>query len=857
MLLRGWARRGKPKHVPGKPEEMTKVSRDGFVFSVRSSYLCALWTKKIKTYKHKSTMKNRIAALLCASMLCLLLPLGVRAQGGMSDEQVLEYAKQAQQSGKNSSQITKELLAKGVTREQAVRVKALYEQENATSTPGGGFADESIRTRNNEAEEISQTANVDEVLGEGGLQDVERREDRIFGRNIFNSRGLTFEPSSNLATPPDYRLGPGDEIVIDIWGASQNVLRERISPEGTISVAELGPISISGKTVQETEVFLKRELSRIYADSSNQIRVTLGGARTVQVNVMGEVVTPGTYSLSAFSTVFHALYCAGGVSDLGTLRNVQVVRGGKKIASVDVYDFILNGNTSGDIRLDEGDVVIVPTLGSVVKISGNVKRPMRYEMLSTESLATLIEYAGGFSSNAYTGNLTVVRRNGKEYEVNTVDEAGYSSYLLQDGDNVNVEDILNRFSNRLEVRGAVYRPGVYELGSDVSTVSDLVRKAEGLMDDAFLGRSVLYRTRDDLTREVVQVDIEGIMSGRVRDVELQKEDVLYIPSIHDLEDLGAVSIKGQVAHPGEYPFAENMTLEDLIIGAGGLLEGASTARVDVARRIKDPKGVEIPETQVESFTLELQDGFLVQGGGEFYLQAYDQVNVRRSPAYVPQKFVSVSGEVLYEGNHPLKSKNYRLSELIEDAGGLTPYAYSRGAWLSRRAAPEEKAQMRTLMEALGQSLGEEMLDSLGVEVEGSYRVGIDLEAALANPGGEEDMILREGDAITVPEMVGTVRIVGAVLFPNVVRYNSDDTVKRYISQAGGYAKGARKRKQFVCYANGQVDRLRRRGQIEPGCEIVVPKREKRGEATLGNTLSYASAFGSLATMAATIGNLLK
>lgn len=775
----------------------------------------------------------------------------------MSDEQVLEYAKQAQQAGKNSSQITKELLAKGVTREQAVRVKALYEQENATSTPGGGFADESIRTRNNEAEEISQTANVDEVLGEGGLQDVERREDRIFGRNIFNSRGLTFEPSSNLATPPDYRLGPGDEIVIDIWGASQNVLRERISPEGTISVAELGPISISGKTVQETEVFLKRELSRIYADSSNQIRVTLGGARTVQVNVMGEVVTPGTYSLSAFSTVFHALYCAGGVSDLGTLRNVQVVRGGKKIASVDVYDFILNGNTSGDIRLDEGDVVIVPTLGSVVKISGNVKRPMRYEMLSTESLATLIEYAGGFSSNAYTGNLTVVRRNGKEYEVNTVGEAGYSSYLLQDGDNVNVEDILNRFSNRLEVRGAVYRPGVYELGPDVSTVSDLVRKAEGLMDDAFLGRSVLYRTRDDLTREVVQVDIEGIMSGRVRDVELQKEDVLYIPSIHDLEDLGAVSIKGQVAHPGEYPFAENMTLEDLIIGAGGLLEGASTARVDVARRIKDPKGVEIPETQVESFTLELQDGFLVQGGGEFYLQAYDQVNVRRSPAYAPQKFVSVSGEVLYEGNHPLKSKNYRMSELIEDAGGLTPYAYSRGAWLSRRATPEEKAQMRTIMEALGQSLGEEMLDSLGIEVGGSYRVGIDLEAALANPGGEEDMILREGDAITVPEMVGTVRIVGAVLFPNVVRYNPDDTVKRYISQAGGYAKGARKRKHFICYANGQVDRLRRRGQIEPGCEIVVPKREKRGEATLGNTLSYASAFGSLATMAATIGNLLK
>ena len=775
------------------------------------------------------------------------------AQSGMTDQQVLEYAKDGVKQGKDQRTIATELARRGVTREQAERVKKLYEQQtNTDSNNLTGTAKAEARLREQTQEDSST------MLDEKPQAQEVAQQDAVFGRNIFNTRNLTFEPNVNIATPPNYRLGPGDEVVIDIWGASQNTIRQQISPDGTINLEQLGPVFLSGMSIERAQQYLTDELRKIYSDQSNQIRVTLGNTRTIQINVMGEVVQPGTYALSAFSTVFHALYRAGGVSGIGSLRNVKVSRGGQIVATVDVYQFIMQGKTRDDIRLEEGDVIIVPAYDALVQITGNVKRPMRYEMKKDETLSTLLKYAGGFTSDAYTKSLRIVRQNGKEYQVNTVDDTDYSVCKMHDGDVVTAEAILDRFTNKLEVRGAVYRPGIYELGGKLNTVRELVEKADGLMADAFTGRAVLYRERENKTREVKQIDIRAIMDGTQPDIPLQKNDVLYIPSIHDLEDLGNVQIYGEVAHPGDYPYADNMTLEDLVITAGGLRESASVVRVDVARRIKDPKSTESSATIGQTFSFGLKDGFVVDGEPGFTLQPYDQVFVRRSPGYSAQQNVTVSGEVLYGGTYALTTKSERISSVIAKAGGATPFAYVKGAKLTRVANEEEIKRMQDVVNLLRRQVSEEMMDSLGINVQSTFTVGIDLEAALANPGSDADIVLREGDVITVPEYNNTVKIDGAVMMPNTVSFKKGESVKYYISQAGGYGQNAKKSKKFIIYMNGQIAEVKGSGksQIEPGCEIIVPSKRKR-QFNLGNVVGLASSITSLGTMAAAIAALVK
>lgn len=775
------------------------------------------------------------------------------AQSGMTDQQVLEYAKDGVKQGKDQRTIATELARRGVTREQAERVKKLYEQQtNTDSNNLTGTAKAEARLREQTQEDNST------MLDEKPQAQEVAQQDAVFGRNIFNTRNLTFEPNVNIATPPNYRLGPGDEVVIDIWGASQNTIRQQISPDGTINLEQLGPVFLSGMTVDRAQQYLTDELRKIYSDQSNQIRVTLGNTRTIQINVMGEVVQPGTYALSAFSTVFHALYRAGGVSNIGSLRNVKVSRGGKIVATVDVYQFIMQGKTRDDIRLEEGDVIIVPAYDALVQITGNVKRPMRYEMKKGETLSTLLKYAGGFTSDAYTKSLRIVRQNGKEYQVNTVDDTDYSVCKMHDGDVVTAEAILDRFTNKLEVRGAVYRPGIYELGGKLNTVRELVEKADGLMADAFTGRAVLYRERENKTREVKQIDIRAIMDGTQPDIPLQKNDVLYIPSIHDLEDLGNVQIYGEVAHPGDYPYADNMTLEDLVITAGGLRESASVVRVDVARRIKDPKSTESSATIGQTFSFGLKDGFVVDGEPGFTLQPYDQVFVRRSPGYSAQQNVTVNGEVLYGGTYALTTKSERISSVIAKAGGATPFAYVKGAKLTRVANEEEIRRMQDVVTLLRRQVGDAMIDSLGITVQRTFTVGIDLEAALANPGSDADIVLREGDVISVPEYNNTVKIDGAVMMPNTVSFKKGENVKYYISQAGGYGQNAKKSKKFIIYMNGQIAEVKGSGksQIEPGCEIIVPSKRKK-QINIGNVIGLASSITSLGTMAAAIAALVK
>ena len=724
----------------------------------------------------------------------------------MSDSQVLEYVKDGIKQGKEQKQLASELARKGVTKEQAVRVKQLYEQQNnvnASNATGTDVNESRLR------EEMKENTS-DMLEDHPSTQDL-ARGNQVFGRNIFNTRNLTFEPSVNIATPLNYHLGPGDEVIIDIWGASQNTIRQQISPDGTINIQKIGPVNLNGLTIAEANDYLKKTLNKIYNglnnanDPTSDIRLTLGSIRTIQINVMGEVVQPGTYSLSSFATVFHALYRAGGVSDIGSLRNVQLVRNGKNIATIDVYQFIMKGNIQDDVRLQEGDVVIVPAYDVLVKI-----------------------------------------------------DLDYSVYKMRNGDVVTAEAILNRFINKLEIRGAVYRPGIYQLNGKLNTVRELVNEAQGLTGDAFLNRAVLYRQREDLTTEVVPVDIKTIMDGTSQNIILMKNDILYIPSIHDLEDRGDVVIHGEVAKPDSYPYADNMTLEDLIIQAGGLREAASVVRVDVSRRIKNPRSTVDNDTIGQIYTFSLKEGFVVDGTPGFALQPYDEVYVRRSPGYQAQQNVAVEGEILFGGSYAMTSREERLSDLINKAGGATNYAYLRGAKLTRVANVSEKKRMGDVIRLMSRQLGEAMIDSLGIRVEDHFTVGIDLEKALANPGSTADIVLREGDVISIPKNNNTVTINGAVMVPNTVSYMEGKKVDYYLDQAGGYSENAKKSKKFIVYMNGQVTKVKGSGkkQIEPGCEIIVPSKAKK-RTNIGNILGYATTFSTLGMMVASIANLIK
>lgn len=841
-------------------------------------------------------------------ILCLML-LGLSAtpwaQGSsMSDKQVMEYVEMGMKQGKSQQQIATELARRGVTREQAERVKKLYEQKQNNGKSAAKSKVDRKRTNANDnmasdkeyvdsyfdfenenqkqskvsrfvtSQEISEGNTFTLKLDKNGnlvsdsltIFKEELSEDQVFGRNIFNSNKLTFEPTSNLPTPSGYRLGAGDEVIIDIWGTNQVSIQETISPDGAINIENLGLIFLNGMTVNQATSYLRKELNSIYAGLSgenptSQIKVSLGNSRTIQVNVMGEVYQPGTYSLSAFSTVFHALYSAGGVSDIGSLRNIQVARNGKKIATVDVYDFIMHGKTKDDINLQEGDVIIVPPYEALVKIEGNVKRPMKYEMKNEETVATLLKYAGNFASDAYTRSMKLVRQNGKEYQIFTVDNMDFSVFKLKDGDVLTAEAILNRYENKLEIKGAVYRPGIYQFGGNLNTVKQLIEKADGVMADAFLSRAVLHRQREDLTKEIVQVDLKGILGGTKPDIVLKRNDVLYIPSIHDLKDLGNIEVFGEVARPGKYIYADNMTLEDLIIQAGGLLESASMVKVDVSRRIKNSKSTEATSTIGEMFTFALKDGFVIDGEAGFILEPYDQIYVRRSPGYQQQVNVKVQGEILYDGTYALTNKSERLSDLVKKAGGVTPFAYVKGSKLMRKANEEEKKRMNDVLKMMQREMGTENIDSLNLELENIYSVGIDLEKALANPGSDADIVLREGDELVIPELINTVKINGAVMLPNTVSYIKGKSVKDYISQAGGFANGARKSKAFIIYMNGQVAEVKGNGkkQIEPGCEIIVPIKDKTkaDKWSLQAILGIASSIGSLGLTAASVANILK
>lgn len=800
-------------------------------------------------------MLKKLTTLFFVS--CALALTSVPAGAQMSDDAVIAYVKEGMSSGKSQNDIAKELMTRGVTREQAERLKARMEKEAAGKNAAVKSAGAQERQRRSEEGILENGAgDMDVIASEVSMDEGSS----VFGHDIFTNRNLTFAPSSNLPTPANYRLGPGDEVIIDIWGTNEETIRQTISPDGLINIPNIGIVNLNGMTVKEADSYLRRKLGTIYSldgeEAQSDVKLTLGNIRTIQVNVMGEVAVPGTYYLSSLSNLYHALYRAGGVSELGSLRDIRLIRGGKEIAKVDVYDFILNGSTPEGITLQEGDIVTVPAYGSLVDISGNVKRPMVYELRKGETLADLIGYAGDFASDAYTKNVRVTRQNGREFEVFTVDAPQFDTFVLMDGDAVSVGAMLDRYANRLEVKGAVYRPGVYQLGDDVKTVKELIAKAEGLKGDAFTNRALIHREREDLTLEVIPVDVKAIMNGSAPDISLKKNDVLYIPSIHDLNDLGTITVGGEVARPGSFVFADNMTIEDAIMQAGGLLESASTAKIDVSRRIKDPKSTEQSENIGEMFSFTFKDGYVIDGGEEFVLQPYDHVYVRRSPSYAPQTSVTVDGEVTFPGTYTLTNRNERLSDLVEKAGGVNQWAYVKGARLTRQMNDDELERLRTTQEVL--TSGRDSVDISQIDARRRYSVGIDLAAALAEPGSDADLVLREGDILQVPQYINTVKISGNVMYPNTVTYMDDMTVRDYVKQAGGFGFRAKKNRAYVIYMNGTVARARQhsRGVVEPGCEIVVPNKKVR-EGQLQEILSVSTTAASLATMVATIGNIIR
>ena len=797
----------------------------------------------------------------------LLLPLfvlGSLSAFAMTDQQVIAYIKQQVAAGKSEQQIGKELLAKGVTPEQAERIKAAYEAQqgsetNVTSQSVGAARSE----RRHDASTDISAGTMDDIgreVDEGRDGTVSARQ--IYGHKVFNSRALTFEPSENLATPQNYRLGPGDEVIIDLWGNSEDHLRQTISPEGSIMISQLGPVYLNGMTIQDANKHIKNAFSRKYAgmsDAETDIQVTLGQVRTIQVDLMGEVATPGTFRMSPFSSVFHALYRAGGINDIGSLRNIQVLRNGRKIAGIDIYDYLFDGKTAGNIRLQEGDVIIVPPYEQLVSVDGNVKRPMYYELKPGETIKDILEFAGGFTGDAYTEMVRVARQAGTENELYNIEQAEFANYQLKDGDILSVGTILDRYANRVELKGAVYRPGMFAISDNLNTVSQLIRKADGLTDDAYTDRVLLYREGPDLQLEVIALDLGKILAGTMPDVELKRNDMLVISSIHELEERGVLSINGMVARPGSFPYADNMTIEDLIFQAGGLLEGASTARVDISRRIANPDATTQTQQLSQLFTISIENGLAVGSGKGFILKPYDVVQVRSSPGYEAQRYVTVNGELLFTGSYVLEKRNERLTDIIKRAGGILDEAYIKGAHLTRQLTEDEyMARQETLRLAMAnQSHNGDSISLQKIQISRSYNVGIDLQKALDNPGSTYDLVLQPGDALFIPEQQSTVKISGDVMVPNTVVYVPGKKLKYYIDQAGGYGQSAKKGKVFVVYMNGMVARGKKNTPIEPGCQIIVPSKPASTGTDWTKVLALATSFSSVATMAATITNIVK
>ncbi|MBP3408815.1 MAG: SLBB domain-containing protein [Bacteroidaceae bacterium] len=825
--------------------------------------------------------------------IALLLSFQWVAAQTVSDEQVIKIVLAEKEKGSDEKTIAQKLLRQGVTPAQLRRIKAKYEQEQnglgtvdisginrsradkktAEDNKGKNFmlVDSKMKyTRNMQQEMLQDEMSFLDIDSLAYYQNL-LGKDEVYGRSLFNNELLTFEPAMNIPTPADYVLGAGDQVIVDIWGASQQSFDSEISPDGYIVIEGVGPIRLSGLTVTAANEHVKEVFGEYYNSSS--VSLSVGSTRSVKVEVVGDVVAPGSYTMSAFSTLFNALYNAGGISETGTLRDIKVFRGGKQVGHVDVYDYIVNGNNTGNIRLQDNDLIVVGPYDAVVNIQGKVKRPMKYEMKADETLKNLLSYTGGLTGDAFDKNIRVIRKSGREYSVHTVAKDAFASFRLVDGDSIYVDSIIPRFSNMVEIKGAVFHPGMYETGGSINTVYELIEAADGLREDAFTARAVMHRRKADRRLEVLAVDVEGILNGSVPDVQLRKEDVLFIPSVHDMRGEETLKISGEVNFPGIYEYAENTTLEDFVLQAGGLTKNASMVKVDVYRMIFDADALVEGDTITECYSFSIKDGFVVDGEPGFVLKPFDEVHVRRSPVNSVTMSVTVKGAVNFEGDYAMYSREYRLSDLIKAAGGITEFAYPSGARLYRKMTDEERAQREGVMRMSQIQLYEESMRSendynitladslmnLKLELGDVYPVAINLEKAMEEPGGVDDIVLRESDVLTVPQYTSTVKISGEVRYPITINYKKGEKLRYYIKHAGGYTDRAKKGDVYAIYMNGGVSEVSKfsSGDIKPGCEIVVPTKNVSSKMSTAEIMTIGTSVASIATMIATLVNLLK
>ena len=827
------------------------------------------------------------------------------AQSGMTDNQVMDYVIEQNAKGVSRQQIVTQLMQRGVTMDQIQRIRKKYERQMKNGALGAeditaGSKDVKKRMREANGEKRQDIVNkekrnvspyrvkdgrkktkqntydendkeftefddaVDFMMPDSlkyFYDDLEKEKEKepkrkIFGHDIFNKKDLTFESSMNLATPQNYRLGPGDEVNIDIWGASQESITETISPDGYVTIEDIGLIQLGGLSVSQAKAKLKNVLGPRFQGS--HIELTVGQTRTITISVMGEVKMPGTYTMSAFATVYNALYMAGGPNEIGTLRNVKVYRNGRLLSNVDVYDFLLNGKLTGDVRLQDNDIVTVGPYEALVNIAGKIKRPMFYEMKKTESVATLLRYAGGFTGDAYTKAIRIHRKAGQMYSVFNVGEFDLNDFKLMDEDSVSVDSTLNRYQNTVEVKGAVFRPGMYQVGGQICTVKALIEAADGLTENAIGQHAVMHRMKKDRTLEVKSIDLLGILEGNVPDIELKNEDVIFVGSREEEKEDQTITIHGEVNYPGIYKFASNETVEDLVLQAGGLTNAASLAKVDVSRRIIEPNATEAGDTLAFTYSFALNPDFTIpQGEAPFTLQPFDEVYIRRSPNYNEQQNVTIEGEVQFQGNYTLTSSSQRLSEIIKQAGGLTKRAYPEGAKLLRQMTPEERELMETMLRTAQRNSGNDSIDVKKLLTLTTFPVAIELDKAMANPGSDDDPYLREGDRIVVPRYTSTVSINGEVLYPNTVRYKAGEKADYYIDLAGGVSSSGKRSQTIIIYMNGMVAKADRKHKPRPGCQIVVPTKARRRGLGLTEWLSIGTSTASIATMIATIANLIK
>ena len=852
-------------------------------------------------------MKKIIVFIMFFSMIFT----NVMAQSSMTDSQVAEFVQKEAAKGTPQSQIVTRLMQNGVDISQIRRVKKMYERQKQNL--GLGSTDQTtqptsrLRTNNgkkNEEEaeaDKKATATINRKRAASTTQriqgnttwkqeydendqdflqmqnellpltkqkeekDNEEKEDsgkKVFGRDIFNNKNLTFEPAMNIATPQSYMLGPGDVVAVDVYGASQKTFNCTVSPDGQIVIEGFGPIQVGGLSIASAKARIRSTLGSRYR--SSRINLSLGQTRTITVNVMGEVKVPGTYTLSAFATVFHALYMAGGTNDIGTLRNIKIYRNNHLISVCDIYDYILNGKMTGNVRLNDGDVISVGPYDCLVDITGKVKRPMYYEMKKNESVGTLLKYAGGFTGDAYTKAVRVNRKTGREYAVFNVDEFDMNSFRIADGDSVTVDSVLPRYHNTVEIKGAVFRPGMYQLGDGINSVRTLIQHAEGLTEDAFTNRAVMHRMNEDRTLKVIPVDIKGIMSGKIADIPLKENDVLFIPSKQIAMTERTITIQGEVQYPGIYKYADNETLEDLVLQAGGLKDAASTVKVDIARRVVIPHALTTDSIIAQNYTFALKDGFVIDGEPGFVLQPFDEVYVRKNPSYSVQQNVSIEGEAQFPGTYTLSKRNARLTDLLKAAGGIQANADEKARMEAAYKMQQEQLQQQLLQLAAssqnsnimqaGTEATKKQLEKF--QVPNSYPVGIELDKAISNPQSDANIVLRAGDRLILPRYTATVKINGAVMYPNVVSFQKGKSAHYYINAAGGYAQNARKGGAYIIYMNGMVAKAKTGAKIEPGCEIVVPSKITR-KMSIAETMSLGTGMASIAAMIATIANVVK